>query len=93
MKTTYEDARAYCASLGEGWLVPTRIELATLLDLTRDAGPAWNPIFDDDAGQRLLWTASRAVTAPDYHWTINFDTGVVQITSGGGVSVRCVRLP
>ena len=36
--TSWSDALSYCESLGDGWSLPTRIELTTIVDHTV-AGP------------------------------------------------------
>jgi hypothetical protein len=94
----YESARVACAKIGDGtWKVPTRIELATLIDAARDAAPAWNESFGLDAGGSLqLWTASRFVASnagSDQHWWIDFTTGAVVRSAGATAAVRCVKLP
>jgi len=87
-----DGARAVCATIGPEWKVPTRIELATLLDPTRDAAPAWSPTFADAGASLRLWTASRVFGTNADHWVIDFATGAT-VQGGGAGAVRCVRLP
>jgi hypothetical protein len=89
--SSYEDALAKCTKLGG--TVPTRIELATLIDTTH-ANPAWNPAFGTPDAQPplLFWTASHVANAgTGTRWTIDFALGAVK--TGSGRFVRCVRLP
>jgi hypothetical protein len=91
---SYETARATCGNLlpGGSWKVPTRIELATLIDPTRDAGPAWSTSFAEAGASVRLWTASRVYGTSADHWVIDFASGAV-LRGGGAGAVRCVRLP
>ena len=88
------DAATHCARLNAlrpapgGWTVPTRIELASILD--EGATPTIDPVFAADAGV-LFWTATS--TDKGGTFVIDFGTGAVQIRPSGGAAerVRCVR--
>ncbi|HSQ62905.1 MAG TPA: DUF1566 domain-containing protein [Polyangiaceae bacterium] len=76
-----EDAAAYCATLGPNWRLPTRIELATLLDSSTNP-PCVTPALAVDGGVQaaLYWTSSyyRPLIAGQLHyWLVNFTTGDV----------------
>jgi hypothetical protein len=99
---TWEQAQAYCASpelaaqLGGGpWRVPTKIELETLIDVSRVN--AVDPLFDDFPID-TVWTSSpfpnTIVDGLKMSWQVDFMSGV----SGGrgrskGSRVRCVSSP
>jgi hypothetical protein len=94
----FNRAASHCATLGAPWTVPTRIELVTLIDASR-AAPAWNPAFDQDAGDggdsgatAKLWTASGVAGSPGTYWVIDFATGGILAGTSGQTadSVRCV---
>jgi hypothetical protein len=87
------DAVAHCAAKGEGWRLPSRLELVSLVDYTIAApGPTINAIFKDTPAT-TFWTSS------DYHgdvggdeWYVGFDAGYSDygIANQAGL-VRCVR--
>jgi hypothetical protein len=89
---TFEDAYAYCATRTLGpftWRLPTRIELASLVDWTRT--PAIDPTAFPDATGGPYWTWS-AVAGTDggLYWVVDFDDGTVK-SSASPSTVRCVR--
>ncbi|MDB4996185.1 MAG: hypothetical protein JWM74_3617 [Myxococcaceae bacterium] len=91
--TTIAEALNECAKPG-GWRVPTRIELVTLIDFTRKQ-PALHDVFSaapntprGAPNQSQFWSASR-VFGQNAYWSVDLDTGAVQIKSGN--TVRCVR--
>jgi hypothetical protein len=95
---TWEEATQYCARAdvatllgGSGWRLPTKIELESLLDLTRS-----NPTIDIDAfpltpGQSF-WTASRFIGLEGFAWGVYFASGLSGRTRVTETCyVRCVR--
>jgi hypothetical protein len=89
-----DEAVARCTAKGEPWRLPTRIELASLVDFTvPPPGPTIDAIFRDTPG-RIFWTASLYAGDPGDVWTVGFDGGY----SDYGIRnlpnlVRCVRAP
>lgn len=71
----WESANGYCAAIatdGEAWRLPTRIELLSLVDPTRDYsinGEVFAPSGD------WYWTSSPRASDPNYKWVINFYSG------------------
>jgi hypothetical protein len=91
---SYADAQKYCAGLKVGgtWRLPTRIELVSLLDLTRV--PAAAAQFATMRAQ-AYWTSSevRPFGADRKHWTVSFagDAVLSSAPEGGGIAgVRCI---
>jgi hypothetical protein len=92
---TFLEARQRCVIPGL-WRMPTRIELATLIDFTR-TNPALHQVFSGgnvDAyggggALRQFWSASTAPNQKTVYWSVNFETGKVDTTLGN--VVRCVR--
>lgn len=96
---TLEQAKTYCESSavaaalgGTGWRVPTKIELESIVDETRN-----NPAIDTSAFPNTLsdgfWTSLQNLGEPGYYvWAVFFGDG----DSGRedpnfGARVRCVR--
>lgn len=93
---TYAQARTTCANLVVGpdsdWRLPSRIELVTLLDLSRS--PRIDGLFADTQATPY-WTSSEVrpfnVSAPQY-WVVGFDDGnVKKLGATQSASVRCVK--
>jgi hypothetical protein len=93
-----QEAVNVCAKPG-GWRVPTRIELVTLLDVTR-TNPALHEAFLDETKAdhygggtakdlKQFWSASPVAGQAGTYWSVNFETGKVERTNGN--TVRCVR--
>ena len=85
------DARAYCQTQTGSWRLPTRIELASLIDFTRS--PSIDPIAFPGTAPEEFWTASPVSgTDASSYWNVDFNQGAV--SSSGGLPtrrVRCVR--
>ena len=90
----WEDAKKYCeenkAGLpGTGWRMPTRKELASLVDDTR-YNPAINPIFSCQSSN--YWSSTRHASYSDGAWSVDFSGGYVYWNyTGGKYCVRPVR--
>jgi RNA polymerase sigma factor (sigma-70 family) len=94
---TFAGAKAYCAGLkldGGGWHLPTRVELSSLIDVSR-SGPAINTTAFPGTPARFFWTSTPwAVTkTPLRAWIINFYEGLASngAFQTGEFNVRCVR--
>jgi hypothetical protein len=88
-KFTWEEAKEYAASLGEGWRLPTVHELFSLVDVSR-VSPACSvfPACPQDG----FWSSSAFAANTYYAWYVNFDYGDAynsNVTSA--YRVRCVR--
>lgn len=90
----WADAKKYCedneAKLpGEGWRMPTREELLTIVNLERYS-PAADPIFN--AKSSRYWTSTPCAGGAGGAWCVYFDDGSVDWSSMGyGSCVRPVR--
>jgi uncharacterized protein DUF1566 len=89
-----EDAVSHCAAKGDGWRLPTRLELVSLVDFSIAApGPTINPIFKDTPGT-TFWTASLYYGDVGDNWYVGFDVGYSDYGIENQSSlVRCVRPP
>jgi hypothetical protein len=89
--TTYDAAWGVCY-VGDGWRVPTRIELVSLIDFTQPSGsPTIDPTVFPSVKAQPTWTSSAVVGvgAPTY-WVVDFATGLTGY-GGGGLQVLCVN--
>jgi hypothetical protein len=92
---TWEEAKAYCATLTlagyADWRLPSRIELVSLVDFGRSQ-PAINTLYFPTAVAGPYWSSSPLAGSSSEAWGVNFYEG---LTAWGGVSnkghVRCVR--
>jgi hypothetical protein len=86
---TWGEAKAYAASLGDGWRLPTVRELLSLVDYETH-NPACS-VFPDCPSE-WFWSSSPVSGNTAYAWRVNFYNGY---TNSNGVSnayrVRCVR--
>lgn len=81
---TWEEAKAYAASLGDGWRLPTVPELVSLWDYDKGCCPAF------PAARRRFWSSSPYDS--DGAWYVNFDNGDVYYNNRSNTyGVRCVR--
>jgi hypothetical protein len=84
-------AVAACTGLGVGFHVPTRIQLVSLIDFTRQ-NPTLNASVFSGVTSTAFWTASVARTSAGtngFTWTVNFGSGEVS-NSQSGAAVLCV---
>jgi hypothetical protein len=94
---SWADATAQCACLALGghddWRLPTRMELVSIVDFTRDS-----PAIDLDAfpgtPSAWFWTASRWADDPAFAWYVYFENGFSNFNDQEALyRVRCVREP
>ena len=94
---TVTDAQAYCASLPAKCRLPTRIELASLLDSTQQKGPFITPAFVAavvDAGATSLWSSSyvRPVGSEINFWFAELTGGDMRpAPASNNVGVLCIK--
>ncbi len=88
---TWHEAKDYAASLGDGWRLPTRTELLTLVDDTKHS-PSCS-VFPDCPSE-YFWTSTPWAGSSSGAWRVHFSSGSAT-TYGDVVSygyrVRCVR--
>jgi len=86
------DAVAHCAAKGEGWRLPTRLELVSLVDYTIAApGPTINAVFTETP-PTTFWTASLYYGDVGDYWYVGFDVGYSDYgIANQSALVRCVR--
>ena len=88
-RMTWQEAKDYAANLGNGWRLPTRTELLTLVDDTR-YDPACS-VFPDCTGE-WFWTSTPWAGSSSYAWVVSFGNGVASYLGvGNNYRVRCVR--
>ncbi|HEY2902497.1 MAG TPA: DUF1566 domain-containing protein [Polyangia bacterium] len=92
---TWAEATDYCACLtlnGQtDWRLPTRIELVSLVDVTRQS-PSIDPTAFPDTPSEWFWTSSPAADDPTAAWYVAFfdgDTHHQDVTTP--YRVRCVH--
>ena len=89
-RMTWQEAKDYAASLGNGWRLPTRAELLTLVDDTR-CDPACS-VFPDCPSE-WFWTSTPWAGSSSLAWVVYFVNGYAYYDDVGydGYRVRCVR--
>lgn len=86
---TWEDAKAYAASLGDGWRLPTIKELLTLVDYDRKS-PACS-VFPD-CPRDWFWSSSPVSGYATLAWGVHFCGGSAnRYDVSNTYRVRCVR--
>ncbi|HMI85074.1 MAG TPA: DUF1566 domain-containing protein [Polyangiaceae bacterium] len=95
------DGKAYCAGLGTGWRMATRIELMSIMDFTQSAAKADPVAFPGTAraffksGSEWVLTTKQtgAGAGTDFGWAFNFSDGITSNARSGATAdrVRCVR--
>lgn len=74
-----------------GWRLPTRIELASIVDYTR-AQISINLEAFSGTPPENFWSSSSFVGSPFFAWFVRFGDGAVNVNDVGGTfPVRCVR--
>jgi hypothetical protein len=92
---SWAEATGFCACAGLGghddWRLPTRMELVSIVDFTRDA-PAIDPDAFPDTPPAWFWTSSRWADDPAFAWYVYFENGFSNfIDQTATYRVRCVR--
>ena len=86
---TWQEAKDYAASLGDGWRLPTIQELLTLVDYEK-AMPACSAF--PDCPSEWFWSSSALSGNSAYAWNVYFGYGNTRTIGVGGYNrVRCVR--
>lgn len=85
---TYEKAEKAVAELGEGWRLPTRQELESILDLSRHE-PAIDTDKFPDTKSKHYWTSTPCAWNSSAVWVVDFANGYV--TDGSRYAFACVR--
>ncbi len=93
-RVDYATAEKACAALGEGWRLPTRQELESILDLSRH-NPAADPGRFPDMKADWYWSSTPCAWSSGRAWCVDFDLGGVGSLHRDGLSafVRAVRVP
>ena len=87
---TWQQAMDYVAKLGDGWRLPTVIELVTLVDYDRCDPASAFPAMPVVA----FWSSSSDAGSASNAWYVNFYHGHVSNDGKTSTSyVRCVRRP
>jgi hypothetical protein len=88
----YATAEKACAALGEGWRLPTRMELESILDLTRH-DPAIDTARFPDTKSGWYWTSTPCAWSSDYAWIVSFGLGLAlgYLRVNDNAFVRAVR--
>jgi hypothetical protein len=98
-KYTVAAGRTTCASLGTGWRLATRVELASVNDFTLSGSkfpaPLAGPAAFYKTGSEWVLTTKQigAGAGTDFGWAYNFSDGIVSNARSGATAdnVRCVR--
>jgi hypothetical protein len=102
MTMTWQAALDYCAGKGEGWSLPTRIELSSIVDNTQSGAKVGSKLFVFEPKPGWTWAStpwvvnSRKTVDPPLSWFINLSQG----DSNNSLSQlaasaygRCVKVP
>jgi hypothetical protein len=91
---TVADANRYCAALdlaGSGWRLPTRAELLTLVDPTRN-NPAIDPNAFPNTASAAFWSSTSYAGENGKAWYVRFASGDSRSQPVDSLYlVRCVR--
>ena len=85
----YETAEKACAARGEGWRLPTRMELESILDLTRH-DPAIDTARFPYTKSVWYWTSTPCAWDASCAWIVSFSDGCAGSYSHRDLSA-CVR--
>lgn len=72
----YDDAEKAVAVLGPGWRLPTRRELASIIDMSRHA-PAIDIDRFPDTQSKWYWTSTPCAWNESARWVVAFNLGLV----------------
>jgi hypothetical protein len=91
---TWAEAKSYCTSLplaGQGWRLPTKIELESIIDETK-VKPAIDGTFFPNTPSERFWTASPLAGSSGFAWYVDFVYGFsISLAVSDSLLVRCVR--
>ena len=88
---TYEKAEKAVKKLGEGWRLPTRFELESILDLSRHE-PAIDTKKFPDTKSAYYWTSTPCAWNDTAVWVVYFYDGLLHdYRRSYGACVRAVR--
>jgi hypothetical protein len=99
----FDQARSDCESLSlsgypAGWRLPTRIELASLVDYEKSTPPTIDaaafPWLEGTLGEvvETFWSSSPSAKDPNEAWIVAFNSGLVITTQRSfEKNFRCVR--
>lgn len=85
---TFDQAQEYCKSLGDGWRIPTNVELESIVDFARS--PMSLDIFKHIIDSKQYWSSTPYVGT--YGYGMSFKTGTISSlkkTSTG--ALKCVN--
>jgi len=87
-RVSWDEALEYAASLGNGWRLPTKDELMTLVNKDRE-----NPASDfPNMPSERFWASLSDVDYPSSAWSVYFGSGSASsIFKTGDYDARCVR--
>ena len=85
---TYETAEEAVQALGDGWRLPTRKELESLVDTSRH-DPAIDTDKFPDTKSKWYWTSTPCVWSDTTVWVVSFNGGDVYDLHRSGLG--CVR--
>ena len=86
----YKAALAAVEALGEGWRLPTRFELESLLDLSRH-DPAIDIEKFPDTKSSWYWTSTPCAWNDTAVWVVHFHYGNVHYSFPRNYDYACVR--
>ena len=88
-RVNHATAEAACQALGEGWRLPTKLELESIVDPSR-----YNPAIDTerfpDTKSDWYWTGTECAWSSDRAWVVDFGLGLSDFNHRG-YSVAFVR--
>jgi hypothetical protein len=92
---SWSEARSYCSCLTLGgyddWQVPSRVELVSIVDFTRQ-DPALDPLAFPDTPFEWFWSSSTVAGEDGLAWYVAFwDGNTHSSTTDSSYRVRCVR--
>jgi hypothetical protein len=91
---TVDGGRAYCAGLGAGWRMATRVELASVNDFTASGSKFPAPLTNTGGffktGSEWVLTTKQigAGAGTDFGWAYNFSDGIVSNARSGATADR-----
>jgi hypothetical protein len=92
----WADAASYCTGLplaGGGFRLPSRIELLSIVDFTRD-GPVIDPAVFPNTPSEPFWSGSAFIDDPANAWSVHFGFATIFASSSRAnlaFRARCVR--